>query len=85
MTPAFFFANRSELLKKTNNQKGTQMGSTDELILRATKEIIVKFIETGRLGPTGFHETFKSVYKTVEEIAKGSEQISEQDTEAIDS
>ena len=61
------------------------MGSTDELILRATKEIIVKFIETGRLGPTGFHETFKSVYKTVEEIATGSEQISEQDTEAIDS
>jgi hypothetical protein len=61
------------------------MGSTDELILRATKEIIVKFIETGRLGPTGFHETFKSVYKTVEEIAKGSEPISAQATEEIDS
>ena len=57
------------------------MGSIDELILRATKEIVVKFIETGRLGPAGFHETFKSVYNTVEEIAKSSEQTAEQDTE----
>jgi hypothetical protein len=61
------------------------MGSIDELILRTTKEIVVKFIETGRLGPTGFHETFKTVYKTVEEIAKGSKQKPEEDTEEIDS
>jgi hypothetical protein len=61
------------------------MSSIDELILRTTKEIVVKFIETGRLGPTGFHETFKTVYKTVEEIAKGSKQKPEEDTEEIDS
>jgi len=61
------------------------MGSIDELILRATKEIVVKFIETGRVGPTGFYETFKTVYNTVEEIAKGSQQPPEQDTEETDS
>ncbi len=61
------------------------MGSIDELILRATKEIVVKFIETGRVGPAGFHETFKTVYNTVEEIAKGSKQKPEQDTEPTDS
>jgi len=61
------------------------MGSIDELILRATKEIVVKFIETGRVGPAGFHETFKTVYNTVEEIAKGSKQKPEQDTEPNDS
>jgi hypothetical protein len=61
------------------------MGSIDELILRATKEIVVKFIETGRVGPAGFHETFKTVYTTVEEIAKGSKQQPEEDTEITDS
>ncbi|MBW1792620.1 MAG: hypothetical protein WBG61_08115 [Desulfobacterales bacterium] len=47
------------------------MSSIDELILRSTKEIVVKFIETGRVGPAGFQETFKAVYKTVEETVKG--------------
>ena len=47
------------------------MGSMDEQILRATKEIIVKFIEGGRLSPSGFHDTFKNIYRTVEETVKG--------------
>jgi hypothetical protein len=49
----------------------SKMSSIDELILRSTKEIVVKFIETGRVGPAGFQETFKAVYKTVEETVKG--------------
>ena len=53
------------------------MSSVDELILRSTKEIVVKFIETGRLGPAGFHETFKSMYQTVEETVKGLEETPE--------
>ncbi len=47
--------------------------SVDEQILRAAKEIVVKFIETGRVSPTGFHETFKSIYQSVEEAVKGAE------------
>jgi hypothetical protein len=47
------------------------MGSIDELILRSTKEIVVKFIETGRVGPAGFQETFRTVYQTVEQTVKG--------------
>jgi predicted transcriptional regulator len=57
------------------------MGSIDELILRATKEIVVKFIEAGRVSPTGLHETFKSVYSTVEKTVKGLEETPEQDDE----
>jgi len=52
------------------------MGSIDELILKTTKE---------RIGPAGFHETFKTIYTTVEEIAKGSQHPPEQDTEETDS
>ena len=46
------------------------MRSIDELILRSTKEIVVKFIETGRVGPAGFQETCEAVYKTVEQTVK---------------
>ena len=43
---------------------------TDEAILKVTKEIVVKFIEAGRLSPTNFEETFGRVYKTVHETVR---------------
>ena len=46
------------------------MASLDEQILRATKEIVVKFIEGGRISPAGFPETFKSIYRVVEHTVK---------------
>jgi len=46
------------------------MASIEEQILKATKEIVVKFIETGRLSPTGFSDTFKNVYRTVEKTVR---------------
>ena len=50
------------------------MASLDEQILRAAKEIVVKFIEGGRVSPTGFSETFKNVYRTVAETVKGEDE-----------
>jgi len=47
------------------------LASLDEQILKATKEIVVKFIEAGRVSPAGFHETFRSVHLTVKETALG--------------
>ncbi len=44
----------------------------DEQILRATKEIVVKFVETGRISPTGFPEAFKAIYRAVDETVKQS-------------
>ena len=38
---------------------------TDEAIFKVTKEIVVKFIEVGRLTPANFDETFKRVFETV--------------------
>ncbi len=46
------------------------MKSIDEQILRTAKEIIVKFIEMGRLSPSNFHESFKDVYATVDDTVK---------------
>ncbi len=48
------------------------MASIDEQILKATKEIVVKFIESGRISPAGFQQTFKDVYHTVEKTVKAS-------------
>jgi hypothetical protein len=47
------------------------MASMDEQILKAAKEIVVKFIETGRLSPSAFPETFQSIYQTVAQTVKG--------------
>jgi len=46
------------------------MKSIDEHILRATKEIIVKFIEMGRLSPSNLHESFRDIYAVVNETVK---------------
>jgi hypothetical protein len=45
----------------------------EEQILRASKEIVVKFIETGRVSPAGFAETFKTIYTAVKETVLGSD------------
>ncbi len=41
-------------------------GSMEEQILRASKEIVVKFIEVGRLSPSSFGETFKTIYGAID-------------------
>lgn len=46
------------------------MASIDEQILRAAKEIAVKFIETGRISPTNFPKNFQTIYETVRSAVK---------------
>ena len=50
--------------------------SLDEHILRTAKEIVVKFIEVGRVSPTSFDESFKSIFSTVNDCVKGIQQTS---------
>jgi hypothetical protein len=60
-----------------------KMDKVDEQILRAAKEIVVKFIETGRVSPTTFSESFKNIYTTIEEVVTGSGPalVSDEDSE----
>ncbi len=46
------------------------MASIDEQILKTAKEVVIKFIECGRLSPSGFAEAFQNIYRTVEETVK---------------
>ena len=43
---------------------------SDEAILKVTKEIVVKFIEVGRLSPANLGETFQGIYKAVRETVR---------------
>jgi hypothetical protein len=42
----------------------------EELLLKAAKEIVVKFIEVGRVSPNSFPETFKMVIDTLSQSLK---------------
>ena len=55
------------------------MSNIDEQILRAAKEIVVKFIEAGRISPSAFNETFINVYRTVDQTTRESIRQSRQD------
>jgi len=57
-----------------SNEKGqkTEVNRpvTDEAIFKVTKEIVVKFIEVGRLTPANFEETYEQVYNTVKKSVR---------------
>lgn len=57
------------------------MASIDEQILRTAKEIVVKFIEVGRVSPTTFDESFRSVYRTVHSSVRGNQSTAEAESE----
>jgi hypothetical protein len=42
----------------------------EELLLKVAKEIVVKFIEVGRVSPSSFPETFKMVIDTLAQSLK---------------
>ncbi len=48
----------------------TSVPAREELVLKVAKEIVVKFIEVGRLTPTTFPDTFKMVIDTVRQSLK---------------
>ena len=52
----------------------------DETILRITKEIIIKFIESGRVSTTNFDDQFKSIFWTIKNTVVNA-RISDIDSE----
>ncbi len=48
----------------------TALPPREELILKAAKEIVVKFIEVGRVSPASFNDTFNMVIDTLRHCLK---------------
>lgn len=45
---------------------------SDETLLKIAKEIVIKFIEVGRLTPATFEQTFDSIYHSIKKtVDKG--------------
>ncbi|MGO9619898.1 MAG: hypothetical protein ACLPT6_00650 [Desulfobaccales bacterium] len=44
--------------------------SREEMLLKAAKEIVVKFIEVGRVSPASFSDTFNLVIDTLRQSLK---------------
>ena len=57
-------------MAEQQNTKKINRPITDEAIFKVTKEIVVKFIEVGRLTPANFEETYERVFQTVKSSAK---------------
>lgn len=60
------------MTKKTPDVEQTLPGKpvSEESILKTAKEVVVKFIEVGRLTPSNFDETFRSVYQSVRDSVR---------------
>jgi len=48
------------------------MNEDDEIILKAAKEVLVKFIEMRTVSPANFDEKFRSVYWTIRDTVVNS-------------
>ena len=58
---------------RKNSEAGVDQVSkpvSDEDILKVAKEVVVKFIEVGRLSPANFDETFQAIYKSVRDAVR---------------
>lgn len=43
---------------------------SDEAILKMSKEIVVKFIEMGKITPAGFEINFQNIYSTIDKTVR---------------
>ena len=58
---------------KKQREAGPEAGDrpvSDEAVLKVAKEIVVKFIEIGRLSPANFPETFETVYRAIKDTVR---------------
>lgn len=54
-----------------SGQKQNSSGSvSDETILKISKEIVVKFIEMGKITPAGFDLNFRNIYTTIDKTVR---------------
>jgi len=60
-----------DMAKKSADQtQPTPRPVSDDTILKVAKEVVVKFIEVGRLSPANFDETFKDIYRSVRDSVR---------------
>jgi hypothetical protein len=51
--------------QKIKSSEEARLSPLDEITLRTTKEIVIKFIEMGRCSPATFEEVFTHVFSVI--------------------
>lgn len=49
------------------------MKAREDQVLRTAKEVVVKFIEIGRISPANFPESFQIIYEAINTQVKAAE------------
>lgn len=57
------------------------MDKIEKQALQVTKEIVVKFVETGRISPSNFNEYFSAIYKEVLQTIRNGSFENERETD----
>ncbi len=57
-------------MAERNSDPSPDRPVSDETLLKVAKEIVIKFIEVGRLTPTTFEPTFDKIYTTIKETVR---------------
>ena len=69
-------AKRKGMEKKTDDgaagRPPVERAISDEALFRVAKEIVVKFIEVGRMTPASFEDDFALIYRAVERAVRGT-------------
>ncbi len=55
---------------KPNPKQGGNQTVSDEAILKISKEIVVKFIEMGKITPAGFELNFQKIYSAIDKTVR---------------
>ncbi len=59
-------------IKTSGSPQTGNLSQLDEITLRTTKEIVIKFIEMGRCSPATFEEVFTQVFKVIKKTIVNS-------------
>ncbi|MBU1248621.1 MAG: hypothetical protein KKB70_07985 [Proteobacteria bacterium] len=55
------------------------MDKVDKNVLQVAKEVVIKFIEVGRISPANFSEHFQIIYQSVLDTVNTAEQAETED------
>jgi len=59
--------------QKSPHTQNRSQTVTDEAILKISKEIVVKFIEMGKITPAGFELNFQNIYSTIDKTVRNKQ------------
>ncbi|OIP49280.1 MAG: hypothetical protein COZ12_06670 [Deltaproteobacteria bacterium CG_4_10_14_3_um_filter_60_8] len=59
---------KQKTMESAENLEGKPV--TDDAILKVAKEVVIKFIEVGRLTPANFDETFSLIYRAIQHTVR---------------